>query len=336
MKRFFTAFFLLLSLSVASQNVKIIKNNGLYGFKYKFRTVQPRFSVLGEFTESRAKVNYKGLWGYINTKGKEVIPITYTYLSDVDENKSIIATYKGEKGILDYNGKVILAFDKYESISLVGDSYHCTLLDLKKNSKNTYVYDKHLTLQNTIKENIANKQNPKSKTDIKFTLDKTKNKNKKNINIKLDKEENIDVDTKIKNLESFLDVMKKASDPTKIRGLIKQSFQDSTMLKLGGAFKNIPLEQMTTGPFIDKIVTTLEKIDFKKYEKDIYKTSLKLEKIKSIKVKSEREQAMNKLEKELAENSFITEITVEVQPLLEELMTYMFSLLEGVFEGIMD
>lgn len=336
MKRFFTIFFLLLSLSAVSQNVKIIKSNGLYGFKYKFRTVEPRFFVLGDFTESRAKVNYKGLWGYIDTKGKEVIPTTYSHLSDVDENKLIIATYKGEKGILDYNGKVILAFDKYESILLVGDSYHCTLLDLKENSKNTYVYDKHLALQNTIKETIENKKSDNSEADVKFTFAKKENKDKKNIDVKFNKEEHVDVDTKIKNLESFLDAMKKASDPTKIRELIEQSFQDSTMLKLGGAFKNIPLEQMTTGPFIDKMVTTLEKIDFKKYTKEIHETSLKLEKIKSIKEKSEREEAMNKLEKELAGSSFLTEVIIEVQPLLEELMTYMFSLLEGVFEGIMD
>ena len=336
MKRFFTIFFLLLSLSLASQNVKIIKNNGLYGFKYKFRTVEPRFFVLGEFTESRAKVNYKGLWGYINTKGKEVIPIAYSHLSDVDKNKLMIATYKGEKGILDYNGKVLLPFDKYKSISLVGDSYHCTILDLKANSKNTYIYDKHLALQNTIKENIANKKSKNSDPGVKVEFGKKGNKDKKKIDVKFDKEENIDVDTKIKNLESFLDAMKKASDPTKIRGLIEQSFQDTTIFKLEGAFKNIPLEKMTTGPFMDKMVTTLEKIDFKKHEKDIYETSLKLEKIKSIKEKSEREKAMNKLEKELGEKSFFTEIIIEVQPLLEEMMTYMFSLLEGVFEEIME
>jgi len=63
------------------------------------------------FAEGLAAVNKKGLWGFIDTKGDEVIPFKYNYA---------VSFYQGTAKVLKANGKWYY-IDKAGKESLVTD-----------------------------------------------------------------------------------------------------------------------------------------------------------------------------------------------------------------------
>ena len=54
----------------------------------------------------------KGKWGFINKKGKTVIPFKYSFVGKYAYGR-IAAKFKGKMGYLDGKGKVVIPF-KYE------------------------------------------------------------------------------------------------------------------------------------------------------------------------------------------------------------------------------
>lgn len=73
--------------------------------------VEPQFESIFPFNEGMAKVtNHEGKYGFINNKGKVVVPLEYEYYDifyDYSEGLAVVGS-----NYVDKNGKVVLSFDR--------------------------------------------------------------------------------------------------------------------------------------------------------------------------------------------------------------------------------
>lgn len=113
---------------------------GMALFDYRFKPLTKFvYSNPGPLSEGRISVMRDGLYGYLNTNGKEVIPCQYTEASPFKESRAKVA--KGKKfGIINASGKAILPLE-YEDATPHGDKYiyHDGLALVEKDGKLGFV-----------------------------------------------------------------------------------------------------------------------------------------------------------------------------------------------------
>ena len=87
--------------------------------------IESKYIVTGQFKEGLARVkNHNNLYGYIDKKGKEVIPCQFTKAFDFSEGLAAVSNEENLFGFIDTNGELKIPF-KYnengESVTLEYD-----------------------------------------------------------------------------------------------------------------------------------------------------------------------------------------------------------------------
>jgi hypothetical protein len=127
----------------------IIDNNGYFIVKPKYETISPfsegrataidgegftvldesgkeitskAYSFIGDYKEGRAVAantteNGKYVYGYLNRRGNEVIPLSYETASDFQDGKALVKLKEGSYALIDLTGKVLNSY----SYPFVGD-----------------------------------------------------------------------------------------------------------------------------------------------------------------------------------------------------------------------
>jgi KWG Leptospira. len=87
--------------------VVVISNNkvGFVNFKEKI-VIPPKYDSYSSFSEQVAAVRQVKLWGFIDTRGNEVIPFIYSDVKDFKDGKSLVEK-NGEQFYIDKTGKRI-------------------------------------------------------------------------------------------------------------------------------------------------------------------------------------------------------------------------------------
>lgn len=83
--------------------------------------VNPVYDEAGDFYNNLAIVKKNGLYGAIDTTGKEVVPVEFTELFPFTEKVTSFKRSNGKVGIVDVNGKILCEKD-YDKIFAVTDS----------------------------------------------------------------------------------------------------------------------------------------------------------------------------------------------------------------------
>lgn len=83
--------------------------------------VNPVYDEAGDFNNNLAIVKKNGLYGAIDTTGKEVVPVEFTELFPFTEKVTSFKRSNGKVGIVDVNGKILCEKD-YDKIFAVTDS----------------------------------------------------------------------------------------------------------------------------------------------------------------------------------------------------------------------
>ncbi len=93
------------------------KNRYGYINKQNKIIVQPQYDDAFAFLDDLAPVMKNDKWGFINTKGKEVIPLTYEYVWHFYKNGVAIAKKNGKQGVINRQNKVVIPFE-YDDIEI--------------------------------------------------------------------------------------------------------------------------------------------------------------------------------------------------------------------------
>lgn len=127
--------------------------NDLQGFKVidesgKEITEKAYSIIVGEYKEGRVRAveidaHGKYLYGYLNKRGKEVIPLLYETANDFEKGKAVVKTKDGHFQLIDLTGKVLQSYP----YAYVGN-YREGLLPFKKSSegKNGYIDEQGKTV----------------------------------------------------------------------------------------------------------------------------------------------------------------------------------------------
>ncbi|MGV8135184.1 MAG: WG repeat-containing protein [Mangrovibacterium sp.] len=68
---------------------------------------KPRYDQIGQFHDGVAAVNVAGKWGYINSKGEEIVKPEYDLACDFNEGAGVIINSGLEvKAVADVNGRL--------------------------------------------------------------------------------------------------------------------------------------------------------------------------------------------------------------------------------------
>lgn len=108
MKRFIT----LIIVSLATQAF------GQVGYSW---VVNPAYDAAGDFSNGLAIIKKNGLYGAVDTNGKEIIPVEFAELNPFTEKVTSFKRSNGKVGIIDVRGKVLCEKD-YDKIFPVSDS----------------------------------------------------------------------------------------------------------------------------------------------------------------------------------------------------------------------
>ncbi len=129
------------------------KNGNIVDINYEkivYNTDNPEYRV---FILTNNEIIY---YGIENSKGKELVPPRYGYLEYAYKNYFIAKNDKGNLGIINSNGKVLLDF-KYETLQkLKGKNI---IQAIENDSKNTEIYSSELDKVCTIKNAKINNEN---------------------------------------------------------------------------------------------------------------------------------------------------------------------------------
>ena len=69
-----------------------------------------KYVYIGEFHEGLARVqNNKGLWGFINKRGKEVIPCQFKEAKNFNEGLAPVCNEEGVWGYIDKKGSFVIS-----------------------------------------------------------------------------------------------------------------------------------------------------------------------------------------------------------------------------------
>ena len=73
--------------------------------------IESKYKITGQFKNGLAKVmNYNNLWGYIDTKGKEVIPCQFSKAYDFSEGMAAVSNEENLFGYIDINGELKIPY----------------------------------------------------------------------------------------------------------------------------------------------------------------------------------------------------------------------------------
>ena len=100
-------------------NMKPFEKNGLWGVVHNGETiVQPKYEITEVFEQKYIKTKINGKWSLLDQRGKEIIPLKYDDVSNIDRGtKSVFYVVKDEKtGIVNKQGEEITPID-YDVIS---------------------------------------------------------------------------------------------------------------------------------------------------------------------------------------------------------------------------
>ncbi|MDQ1004859.1 hypothetical protein QFZ28_005399 [Neobacillus niacini] len=145
----------------------IIDNNGYFIVKPKYETISPfsegrataidgegftvldesgkeitskAYSFIGDYKEGRAVAantteNGKYVYGYLNRRGNEVIPLSYETASDFQDGKALVKLKEGSYALIDLTGKVLNSY----SYPFVGD-YREGMLAFRRSNDGKWGY----------------------------------------------------------------------------------------------------------------------------------------------------------------------------------------------------
>lgn len=109
-----------------------------------------RYDHEGELKEGRIVACRKSGWGYLNEKGKEVIPFIYDYATSFSEGLAKVRKYE-KAGFIDVNGNVVIPLT-YMLSEYVG-SFHDGLALFRRHDKYGYINKRGRVAIATIYEN---------------------------------------------------------------------------------------------------------------------------------------------------------------------------------------
>ena len=158
------------------QGFKVIDESG------KEITEKAYSIIVGEYKEGRVRaveIDAHGqyLYGYLNKRGKEVIPLLYETASDFEKGRAIVKTKDGNFQLIDLTGKVLQSY----TYAYVGN-YREGLLVFKKSSagKNGYideqgktVIDPQFSNGESFKDNRAIVSLSENNNDLYGVIDRT-------------------------------------------------------------------------------------------------------------------------------------------------------------------
>lgn len=118
---------------IDDQGFKVIDESG------KEITGKP-YSFIGSYKEGRAiaadtNKDGKYLYGYLNRRGKEVIPLSYESARDFENGKALVKNQDGSYALIDLTGKTVMRFS-YPFVENYGDG----LLAFKENEDGKWGY----------------------------------------------------------------------------------------------------------------------------------------------------------------------------------------------------
>lgn len=134
----------ILALAINAQNPVIFKDaNNKYGLKDQATAaiiLQPRYDYINKFEDGMARVMLgdgisSHFYGFINTKGQEIIPVQYYNAGGFDEGLCPVQNKDGKNGFIDKTGKTIIPF-MYEFSGL---GFHDGIAAVKLNGKMGYI-----------------------------------------------------------------------------------------------------------------------------------------------------------------------------------------------------
>lgn len=145
MNRFYALLFILTgAITLQAQTPVIFKDaNNKYGLKDQATAaiiLQPKYDYINEFEDGIARVrlgdiiNDPAKYGFINTKGQEIIPVQYSSAGGFDEGLCPVQK-DGKNGFIDKTGKTIIPF-MYE---FSGSGFHDGIAAVKLNGKMGYI-----------------------------------------------------------------------------------------------------------------------------------------------------------------------------------------------------
>lgn len=105
---------IILSLGLVTGMVQGIGNMKVFKISAQAAT-KKKYDEQKEFYGGLAAVRWKNYWGYINKKGKIVIPLKYTYAESFYNGKTAKVELNGKVGVINKKGKVIVPI-KYDKI----------------------------------------------------------------------------------------------------------------------------------------------------------------------------------------------------------------------------
>jgi hypothetical protein len=118
---------------ITNQGFKVIDESGK-------ETTAKAYSFIGDYKEGRALIadtgeNGQYLYGYLNRRGKEVLPLEYLSATDFSEGKAVVKNKDGTYSLIGLAGKIINTF----SYAFVGN-YGEGLLAFQKTMDGKYGY----------------------------------------------------------------------------------------------------------------------------------------------------------------------------------------------------
>ncbi|MBR6432447.1 MAG: WG repeat-containing protein, partial [Muribaculaceae bacterium] len=103
--------------------------------------VQAKYDQIGAFNQDGiAKVKNNGLWGYVNNKGKELVPCEYTSIDDIHENM-VLVSKNGKWGYAGING-----YDNIPCTYEAAKPFNDGKAAVKKNGKWGYINSSNYTV----------------------------------------------------------------------------------------------------------------------------------------------------------------------------------------------
>ncbi|WP_205511629.1 WG repeat-containing protein [Longitalea arenae] len=69
-----------------------------------------KYESYGHFTEGKARVLFRGKWGFIDKAGREVIPPQFHYTEEFSNGRAIVRNEKEQHGAIDEHGELVIDY----------------------------------------------------------------------------------------------------------------------------------------------------------------------------------------------------------------------------------
>ena len=93
------------------------------------------------FSDGLAPVELGNKWGYINRKGKPIIPFEYDSVEDFRKGVAVV-TKADKKGLIDKKGKIIVEFGIYDSFGIMDSGFISVSKNIRDKNTNEYLDSK--------------------------------------------------------------------------------------------------------------------------------------------------------------------------------------------------